>query len=337
MTCIAIHPTGHFFAVGHTDGAIAFWALEDSEQPVLVRTLDDFDVNMIDPEVLEEQLRDTPRRDTSTPREPIFKLSWSGFTNSKDPRGGETALTVLGGTKPDKGFGLNVLWFPAFNPGDPPTTSPTTKQDQFHSFMATAIRQSLKGLNTFLYCTKTPVHDFYLIPRESPHFNYTYDPDAILILSEAGRDGRVLEAREFPPPIFTSARQPSTSKLSLPEESGLHNLDVALESLSLGAHPQIVGLPYELSGGRFLADCHRVHVVPKDVYDEIGQVPESTRQRPRVRLTAGRVLMESTLEVKRTKVSLFQIALLQIFNVSPTESTAPRPYLSQQKSDSQLL
>ena len=79
VTSIAVHPSGHFFAVGHADGSIAFWAVEDDNKPLLVRTLDAVDVNLVDPSALDHK---APK----FVREPIFKLSWSGFPNSQDPQ-----------------------------------------------------------------------------------------------------------------------------------------------------------------------------------------------------------------------------------------------------------
>ncbi|KXN88842.1 hypothetical protein AN958_06711 [Leucoagaricus sp. SymC.cos] len=302
VSCVAIHPAGHFFAVGYTDGTIAFWALEDSEEPILVRTLDNLNVNLVDAEMLEAQVNNTTSSDLSPPREPIFKLAWSAFANSKDPRGGNTTLTVLGGTKPDQGFGLNVWWLPAFNPDDPTVSSPPPNQKNIHPFMITAIRQSLQEKSTFQYTTKTPVQDFYLIPRESPHFNCTYDAQSILILSEDGPNGRLLESREFPPPSFglSAAKSPASETPSSSEDT-LHQLNSALESMSLSSHPQSVGLPFEFSGASFAPSGYRILVVAKESYSKIIEDVDSSAKRPRVRLSAGRAHVESSFEVKRSK------------------------------------
>ncbi|KAH9978900.1 hypothetical protein BGW80DRAFT_1281649 [Lactifluus volemus] len=45
----SLHPTGHLFALDHTDGSIAFWAVKDSEQTLMVRTLDEVDVHKVEP------------------------------------------------------------------------------------------------------------------------------------------------------------------------------------------------------------------------------------------------------------------------------------------------
>jgi len=315
VTCIAIHPAGHFFAVGHTDGSIAFWASENSEQPILVRTLDDLDVNVVDPEALETRLGKVTVANSL--REPIYKICWSGFENSKDPRGGETALTVLGGTEPDKGFELNVLWFPAFNPDDPRTTSPPVNEGGLH-LMVTAIRQSLAEMKTYHYSTRTPIQDFYLIPRGNPHFNHTYDPYAILILSEAVQDKRILEAREFPPTNSPFVlRQSQTAKVSQPEESRLQDLDFVLEDLSLASLPQSASLPYEFFGVKFVADACKMQVVTKDVHQDLVRVVETGCTKPRVRLMAGCATMKPSFEAQRTKAS-------QLGNVDSFPTISPR-------------
>ena len=61
-----MHPAGHFFAVGYTDGIIAYWAMEDEDQPLMVRTLDSIDVNVVDGHRLEEHLA-KPNNQALTP------------------------------------------------------------------------------------------------------------------------------------------------------------------------------------------------------------------------------------------------------------------------------
>src|SRR5204862_7283577 len=80
VTAFAIHPTGHFFAVGHADGSIAFWAVEDEDRPILVRTTDSVDVDVVDGNKLEKLLNGDQVKpyDSIDGHEPIFKLAWSG-------------------------------------------------------------------------------------------------------------------------------------------------------------------------------------------------------------------------------------------------------------------
>jgi syntaxin-binding protein 5 len=122
VTCMAVHPTGHFFAVGYTDGSIAFWAVDDDTKPLVTRTLDDDDVDIVDQDFLQGShgFRQKFSDRSGFGRQPVYKLSWSGFPNSSDPRGGETILTVLGGLVTSKPTTTTIVAFPPFNPPAPP-------------------------------------------------------------------------------------------------------------------------------------------------------------------------------------------------------------------------
>ncbi|KAI0322973.1 WD40-repeat-containing domain protein [Amylostereum chailletii] len=178
VTSITIHPSGHLFVVGHIDGSIAFWAVEDDSQPLLVRTLDDIDVQIVDGDKLDEYLpgADGPPKHHE-PREPIFKLAWSGYPNSTDPRGGETSLIILGGQFGRDPSGVNVLWLPAFNPSEPPTMA--NSEESLHPHFRKAMRVSLDPSNAHFYPTPGLTQDFVLIPRsmmaicvQSKHTNF---------------------------------------------------------------------------------------------------------------------------------------------------------------------
>lgn len=302
MTSITIHPSAHFFVAGHADGTMTFWAVSDASQPLLVRTLDSLEAH-----------RSNPTAYHSIPREPIFKLSWSGFPNSKDPRGGDTVLTVLGGFKDTNIFGLTTFLFPPFNPKDSPTEPPSVAQDGFDPFMATAVLESLIERCYFTYSTSGPVQDFYLIPRVSPHFNNTYDPYAILLLVDAGQNARILESREFPPPFFISfGGQPLEHPVKT-GEGNLHDLTATLASISMNTQPQLVDLPFELSGYNFFADNCRILVLPKEMYPELTKGPEASDKRPTIRLSGGTAHMEHSHETKSFKVSLFCATHVRIY------------------------
>ncbi|PPQ66367.1 hypothetical protein CVT26_011086 [Gymnopilus dilepis] len=209
VTSIAVHPSGHFFAVGHADGSIAFWAVEDDNKPLLVRTLDAVDVNLVDPSALDQK---APK----IVREPIFKLSWSGFPNSQDPRGGDTVLTILGGLNSDSPPGITIFLLPPFNPPEPPS-EPAAPPDHLHPFFRNAMRQSLTPKKTFFYETFGVVQDYSLIPRSNPHFSGNYDPYAILLIVES--DGmKTVEAYQFPPPGFIQAAQVESAVAAAQDE-----------------------------------------------------------------------------------------------------------------------
>ena len=97
------------FVTGHIDGTLAFWAVDDEDRPIMVRTVDKIDINYPEGEQLDAALSD-PRRASGEgfanhQREPIFKLGWSSFTSQavSDPYSSDTVLTVLGGLLPSQG------------------------------------------------------------------------------------------------------------------------------------------------------------------------------------------------------------------------------------------
>ncbi len=255
VASLSVHPAGHFFAVGHVDGSIAFWAVEDDEQPLMVRTLDEVDVHKVDGEKLEQYLpddEDHPRR-TSThheSREPIFKLAWSGYPNSYDPRGGETSLVILGGQFGHDPPGINVLWLSAFNPPAPPSAA---TDRSLHPFFRDAMQESLDPQSAYSYRTPGLVQDFLLMPRDSPHFAGTWNPTTILMLFDGGENVRAIEARQFPPLEFLACAQ---QKLNLSPllwsgsdaivDASLFLLDrISYETLSRSSEHRLDDLPLE--------------------------------------------------------------------------------------------
>ncbi|OSX67117.1 hypothetical protein POSPLADRAFT_1063938 [Postia placenta MAD-698-R-SB12] len=265
VTALAVHPSGHIISVGYADGSIAFWALEDEDRPLLVRTLDDEeDVGVMNVDKLEAALPSgqpsAPHQERSAAsREPIFKLSWSGFPNSSDPRGGNTVLTVLGGLAHDSSPGLTTFLLPPLSPHASPASDAKGKgpaSPALHPDTRAAMVASLLPLDSYAYNTVGAVQDFLLIPRANPHFAGAWDPQAVLLLSDSDLDPtgatRVVEALEFPPPAFA----PSTSNAAVPEgttsnsapdgdlDSALANeLASTLQSMSLSEDPMMLNLP----------------------------------------------------------------------------------------------
>jgi syntaxin-binding protein 5 len=257
VTALTIHPAGHFFVVGHTDGCLSFWAIEDETQPLLVRTLDTTDVNIVDTEKLDEHLFQGSGGDRppASEREPIFKLSWSSYSNSSDPRGGDTTLTILGGLHLGDATGLSVLNLPPFNPPEPPVPNPPGSH-MLNPFWRTAMRNSLNPSKTYFYYTQEVVQDYLLIPRQSPHFSGTYDPIAILLLTESRGDTRVVEAYQFPPPEFFSGMAIHNSKIDTPlkseenpTDSLANDLATTLKVLQTSDEPRRLRLPTMLMNG----------------------------------------------------------------------------------------
>lgn len=227
----------------------------------MVRTLDEVDVHKVDGEKLEQYLpddEDTPKPPSKVhePREPIFKLAWSGYPNSYDPRGGETSLVILGGQFGHDASGVNVLWLPAFNPPAPPSSQANTQQS-LHPFFRNAMRGSLDPLSAYFYRTPGLAQDFLLMPRDSPHFCGTWNPTTILVLFESGEHVRAVEARQFPPLEFlASAQETSQSVEKAKEKEGddqdhslSKDLATILQSMSVNEEPKKFNLPSSLWSG----------------------------------------------------------------------------------------
>ncbi|KAK1234875.1 Lethal(2) giant larvae sro7 [Marasmius sp. AFHP31] len=286
-TCIAIHPTGHFFAVGYADGCIAFWAVDDEDQPLLVRTMDDIDVNLVDGTRLEEHLNQVNPSGPSQ-REPVFKLSWCSFSNSSDPRGGDTALVVLGGTHPDDSTGITTLWLPAFNPAAPAVPNMSAAVDPT---IREAMRNTVTPSKSYFYYVEGLVQDYLLVPQESPQLSGTHDPFAILIIREGARHTRVTEGFQFPPPSFLATASPvNDDPEGDPEnEEGSHDaladLQTTLRSMQLNDDAQRLILPGFLSGGATGLLDGQLRRLSRDAYQTL--VQESLDPRRTLSLRAG--------------------------------------------------
>lgn len=233
---MTLHPSGHFLAVGYEDGSIAFWAVEDDNKPLLVRTLDEVDVNLVQAEHLEQHLSsNAEHRGALHIKEPIFKLSWSSYTKSTDPRGGDTTLAILGGLDERKPPGLSVFLLPAFNPLEPPSDQPVPQQKQLHPHFRNAMCQSLTPKKTFFYNTRGLVQDYLLLPRTTPHLGGNFDPYALLIVEEV-EGTRSVNAQQYPPPGFIHTG-PSASTVG--ESSGDDEVEDQAATLEGLASPPI--------------------------------------------------------------------------------------------------
>jgi syntaxin-binding protein 5 len=179
--------------------------VEDDDQPLLVQTLDSTHVNLVDFDALADSDNKEKNQVQKLTREPIFKLSWSSFSNSSDPRGGETTLTILGGLDSSKPPGLTVFLLPPFNPTEPPTPL-SPKNENLHPFFRSSMISSLNLSKSFFYETfGSVVQDYLLIPRKSPHLAGNFDPYAILLLTESTHNARTVRAYQYPPPGFVKA------------------------------------------------------------------------------------------------------------------------------------
>ena len=193
---MAIHPTGHFFAAGYGDGSIAIWATEDEDKPLLVRSIEEVDINLINEEILNLTLEPNGSKPDNKPApEPIQKLAWSGYSNSTDPRGGIHTLSVLGGGRGKEPSGVVVFSFSPFNPAD----SGVDPKIALPPVIRKAMRDCLSNPSTYTYRSETTISDFMLLPRDTPHFAGNFDPVAILLVFDEGSGKRSISIMEFPP------------------------------------------------------------------------------------------------------------------------------------------
>jgi hypothetical protein len=249
----------------------------------MVRTLDEVDVHKVDGEKLEQYLPDDedcpkPPSKLYEPREPIFKLAWSGYPNSYDPRGGETSLVILGGQFGHDPPGVNVLWLPAFNPPAPPT--PATDQS-LHPFLRDAMREALDPLSAYFYRTPGLAQDFLLMPRDSPHFAGTWNPTTILMLFENEGNVRAIEARQFPPLEFlASAQEASRSATQAKDDEEdsddalAQDLAATLHSLAVNEEPKKLNLPPSLwSGSDAIVDAS-LFSLARVAYETLSRISE---------------------------------------------------------------
>jgi hypothetical protein len=239
---------------------------------------------MVDGEKLEQYLPDDedfpkPMKKVHEPREPIFKLAWSGYPNSYDPRGGETSLVILGGQLGHDPPGINVLWFPAYNPPAPPSV---VSDQSLHPFIRNAMRESLDPQSAYFYGTPGLAQDFLLIPHDSPHFGGTWNPHVILMLFESGGHVRAIEARQFPPLEFLASAQESSQSAGEAQEEGgdrhdalTQDLATTLQSMTVNEEPKKLHIPPSLwSGPDAIVDAS-LFLIDRPAYETLSRGSES--------------------------------------------------------------
>lgn len=202
-TCIAWRPDGEVFAMGHEDGCISFWHVREDDKPLMVRTLDNLDVEK---PVTDPSLLDIPR----PPTEPIFKLAWSGFPekswinmasetatswqsqqHQRRPSSNEhshestkgTVLTVLGGAK--AGIDPPGLFCATLPPYAAAISLWGSATAEANHKLRVALHNSLIPTSEAVYPTPSIVEDFMLLPRNNPHYSGSYDPTAVVVLLAA--------------------------------------------------------------------------------------------------------------------------------------------------------
>lgn len=248
----------------------------------------------------------------SVDREPIFKLVWSGYSNSDDPRGGTTTLAVLGGHN-DGACGVTVFHLPAFNPPQPPTNS--GPHDGIHAVFRDAMRTSVTPSDTYAYSTPTPVVDFLVLPKESPHFGGTYDPEAILLLTEGKGGTRSLEARVFPPPQFKPASEiiaPIPGPTNHDAEDVEADLAATLAAMQVMDGPTDIELPQALWSGKNAPEQLKLVKLERDAHTKLTIGRQDSSGLP---LFGGQAWAEETNDTRLIKVQHVSAQISRLTNM----------------------
>ena len=243
VNCMAVHPTGHFFAAGYEDGSITLWATEDEDKPLLVRSIEEIDINLINEELLNLALEPNGNKPSGKPApEPIYKLAWSGYSNSADPRGGTHTLAVLGGGRGKESSGVTVFSFSAFNPTDsvmdPKVSLPLP--------IRKAMQDCLSNPGVYSYQSESTISDFLLLPRDTPHFSGNFDPVAIVLVFNGDGDKRSIGIMEFPPPsLAIIPKHPGMARSVSSSTADAIGEDLAetLHAMQRSSDPERLNLP----------------------------------------------------------------------------------------------
>jgi len=243
VSCMAIHPTGHFFAAGYEDGSIAVWATEDEDKPLLVRSIEEVDINLVNEELLNLALEPNGSKPSDKPApEPIYKLAWSGYSNSADHRGGTHTLAVLGGGRGEESSGVTVFSFSAFNPAD----SGMDPKIALPPPIRKAMQDCLSNPGIYSYQPETTISDFLLLPRDTPHFAGNFDPVAMVLVFMADGDNRSITIMEFPPPsLAVVPKDPGMAReISSPTTEAIgEELAETLHTMQSSLDPERLTLP----------------------------------------------------------------------------------------------
>jgi syntaxin-binding protein 5 len=172
LTHVAWHPTGTFILTAHDDSSLAFWE-PTSGRLLTARTVQEIDVN-IPGSGGSRGPPGTPLSPTlSGPsvREPYRHISWCSKENPDD-----TGLLIAGGsptTNPTKGLSFMDL--------GPTPVYQTSSWDALANHF-----RNPRRVHVLPTPPNTEVADVLIIPRNSPYYNGSHDPIAVLVIMGSG-------------------------------------------------------------------------------------------------------------------------------------------------------
>lgn len=226
VTSMAVHPSGHFFAVGYADGSIGFWEISDETQPLFVNTLAGLGENVSGWSAFEQSSGSVGENDGYANLEPVCKLAWYGSPDMSNPLGGDTLLLVLGGfpcpSTSDRG--LVALLMPAFNPTS--STSFHDKSSSLHLTARDAMVQTLSPKKAHFYSPSALVRDFCVVSCQNPRHSGVWDPAAVICLCSNPSSTQGVETFRFPPRNFSDGssaflgNQSDSSKVDIIDHLG---------------------------------------------------------------------------------------------------------------------
>lgn len=247
-TSMAIHPSGHFFAVGYADGVIGFWAIADETRPLSVNTLAELGEHVGGWSPFEQSLGGVGENNQHPNLELVCKLAWCGIPNTSDSFGGNSLLLVLGGCPTTSDRGLVALLMPTFNP-DLSAPFPD-KSTSLHQAARDEMVQALIPKRAHIYSPSAQVRDFCVVSCQTPHFSGVWDPAAVICLCGTSSSSQGVETYRFPPRSFLDGSLACSGNSSDSSETDIvGHLGALLEEMKLDLDQELLVPPSALRCG----------------------------------------------------------------------------------------